>query len=557
MARRRTSTTRSRSSRQPAVPQVNTASSPALVWGIALVLAVSTIATYAAVRGFDYVELDDPVYVTENAQVRAGLTLEGVRWAFTTGTAANWHPLTWLSHMLDVSLFGVSPGPHHLVNVGLHVMSTLLLFLVLNRMTASPWRSGFVAAVFALHPLHVESVAWVAERKDVLSACFWMLTMAAYAKYVRHPSRLRMAAVTGIFALGLMAKPMLVTLPFVLLLLDLWPLKRWSRSEPRALIPLVIEKLPLLVLTAASSVITVVVQSRGGAMAGLQTVPLGLRIENAITSATAYLSKMIWPVDLSLLYSLPDRVATSHLAVSLLVLATITVLAFRSMSTRPFLLVGWLWYLGTLVPVSGIIQVGVQAMADRYTYIPMVGIAIMVAWAPAPSMVRSNAGRAIVAAAGLILVVAMAARTKAQLPVWQNNVTLFTAATMHTMGVDEYTAHLALAPTLMQEKRFDEARAHYERAKDLRTKSAEATHGVGLAYLHAGRIAEAIGPLEEAVSLAPEDPNPRSDLAVSYVRANRIDDAIREYRRLAAMRPNEPRFSQALAALLARRQTLP
>lgn len=523
------------------------------MWGIALMLAALTIATYAAVRGFDYVELDDPVYVTENAQVRAGLTLEGVRWAFTTGTAANWHPLTWLSHMLDVSLFGVSPGPHHLVNLVLHVTSTLLLFLVLNRMTASPWRSGFVAAVFALHPLHVESVAWVAERKDVLSGCFWMLTMAAYVEYVRRPS-LRMAAVTGIFALGLMAKPMLVTLPFVLLLLDLWPLKRWSRSEPRALIPLVKEKLPLFVLTAASSVITVVVQSRGGAMAALQTVPLGLRIENAITSATAYLSKTIWPVDLSLLYSLPAQVPASRVAVSVLVLAAITVLAFRSMSTRPFLLVGWLWYLGTLVPVSGIIQVGVQAMADRYTYIPMIGVAIMVAWAPGPSVVRSSAGRAIVAAAGLILIVAMAARTKAQLPVWQNNVTLFTAATMHTMGVDEYTAHLALAPTLMQEKRFDEARAHYERAKDLRTKSAEATHGVGLAYLHAGRIAEAIGPLEEAVSLAPEDPNPRSDLAVSYVRANRIDDAIREYRRLTALRPNEPRFSQALAALQARRQ---
>src|SRR5688572_24547144 len=262
MARRRTPTPRHQSKQSTAAPPVAARPSPALVWGIALVLAVLTLATYSAVRGFDFVELDDPVYVTENAQVRAGLTLDGVRWAFTTGTAANWHPLTWLSHMLDVSLFGVAPGPHHIVNLVLHVTSTVLLFLLLNGMTASPWRSGFVAAVFALHPLHVESVAWVAERKDVLSACFWMLTMAAYVGYVRRPSSLRMAAVTGVFALGLMAKPMLVTLPCVLLLLDLWPLRRWSPSRPGGLIPLVKEKLPLFVLTAASSVITVVVQNR-------------------------------------------------------------------------------------------------------------------------------------------------------------------------------------------------------------------------------------------------------------------------------------------------------
>jgi hypothetical protein len=536
-------------------PAIEVKSSPALVWGIALALVVLTIATYAAVRGFDYVELDDPVYVTENAHVRAGLTLEGIRWALTTDTAANWHPLTWLSHMLDVSLFGVSPGPHHIVNLVLHVTSTLLLFLLLDRMTGSPWRSGFVAAVFALHPLHVESVAWVAERKDVLSACFWMLTMAAYLGYVNRPSRLPMSAVAGVFALGVMAKPMLVTLPCVLLLMDLWPLRRWSPSSPRALGPLFKEKLPLFVLSAASSLVTIIVQSRGGAMAGLQTVPLGLRLENAITSTTAYLLKMVWPVDLSLLYPLPDRVAVSHLVVSLLVIAAISVLAFRTISTRPFLLVGWLWYLGTLVPVSGIIQVGVQAMADRYTYIPMIGIALMVAWAPSPSMTRSRIARAVVAAAGIALVVAMIVMTRAQLPLWRDNVTLFTAATMRSTGVDEYAAHLSLGATLLKEKRFDEARAHYQRANALRPKSADATYGLGLAYLQGGLPMEAIPVLEEAASLAPEDPDRRNALAVSYVRANRIDDAIREYRRLTAMRPNERRFAQALATLLARRRT--
>jgi hypothetical protein len=382
-----------------------------------------------------------------------------------------------------------------------------------------------------------------------------MLTMAAYVGYVRRPSRLRMAGVATVFALGLMAKPMLVTLPCVLLLLDLWPLRRWSVSSPAGLIPLAKEKLPLFVLAAASSVVTVIVQSRGGAMAGLQTMPPGLRLENAITSTTSYLLKMIWPVDLSVLYSLPDRVAASDLAGSLLVLLTITAVVLRSRTTRPYLLVGWLWFLGTLVPVSGIIQVGMQAMADRYTYIPMIGIAIMAAWAPGPSMTRSGVARAITAAAGLALVAAMAAMTRAHLPVWQDNVTLFTAATMRTMGVDEYTAHLTLGGTLLQEKRFEEARAHYQRANSLRPKSAEATYGLGRSYLHAGRAAEAIAPLEEAVGLAPDDSNRRNDLAVSYVRANRIDEAIREYRTLAARQPNEPRYSQALAALLARRQT--
>ncbi|HUR20767.1 MAG TPA: hypothetical protein VMZ90_08155, partial [Vicinamibacterales bacterium] len=285
-----------------AVPAAVAASSPMLKWGIAVALLALTAVTYSAVRGFGYVEVDDPVYITENAHVRAGLTAEGVRWAFTTGTAANWHPLTWLSHMLDVSLFGMSPGAHHLVNLGFHLISTLLLFSLLTSLTSSPWRSGFVAAVFALHPLHVESVAWVAERKDVLSACFWMLTIAAYVAYVGQPTRVRMAVVATTLALGLMAKPMLVTLPLVLLLLDLWPLRRWTPLSPGNLGPLIKEKLPLFALAVASSLITVIVQKQGGAMAGLQTVPLGLRAENAITSAAGYLLKMVWPVDLSLLY---------------------------------------------------------------------------------------------------------------------------------------------------------------------------------------------------------------------------------------------------------------
>ena len=487
--------------------------------------------------------------------MRAGLTLEGVRWAFTTGTAANWHPLTWLSHMLDVSLFGVSPGPHHLVNLLFHTASTLILFLVLHRTTASVWRSAFVAAVFALHPLRVESVAWVAERKDVLSTLFWMLTMATYGGYCRHSSRMRMAVVAGVFALGLMAKPMLVTLPFVLVLLDLWPLQRWSIAELRTIVPMLKEKLPLFVLSAASSVATVLAQSSGGAMAGLQAVPIGLRLENALVSSVTYLRKLIWPADLNLLYSLPDHISASELAVTALVLITITVVAFRSAKARPYLLVGWLWYLGTLVPVSGVMQVGVQAMADRYTYVPMIGIAIMLAWLPSQSLMRSVAARTTISVVAGAAVVAMIIATQNRLPVWRNNVTLFTSATMRTMGVDEYTAHLTLGATLLEQARFEEARAHYQEASTLRPQSSEAMYGVGLSYLNAGRSADAIGPLQAAVQLAPEDTGRRNDLAVSYVRAGRIDDAIREYKRLTELRPDEPRFAQALTVLLARRRT--
>jgi protein O-mannosyl-transferase len=530
--------------------------SPSLTWILAAGLLVLTALTYASVRTFGFVELDDPLYITENPHVRAGLTLEGVRWAFATNTAAHWHPLTWLSHMLDVSMFGVASGPHHVVNLLLHMGSTVILFLLLHRLTASPWRSAFVAAVFALHPLRVESVAWVAERKDVLSTFFWMLTTAAYVSYCRHQSRTRMAAVAGFFVLGLLSKAMLVTLPFVLVLLDLWPLERWSIAKPRTIVPMLKEKLPLFALSAASSVATVVAaRSNGEALAGLQELPLGLRLANAVISALAYLRKMFWPTDLNLLYALPDEITSAQLAGAALVLLTITVVVFRSARSRPYLLVGWLWYLGTLVPVSGLMQLGAQAMADRYTYIPMIGIALMVAWLPSPSMMRSTFARTSISVAAGLAVVSMIVATSNRLPVWRNNVTLFTAATMQTMNVDEYGAHLSLGATLMGQQRFEEARAHYEAANALQPKSSEALYGIGLSYLNAGRAADAIRSLEQAVALAPDDPGRRNDLAVAYVRSERIDDAIREYRRLTAQVPGEPRFSGALSALLARRRT--
>ncbi len=335
---------------------------------IALGLAALVAIVYAPVRHFDFVQLDDPAYVTENPHVLRGFTLEGLRWALTTGHAANWHPVTWLSHMLDVQLFGLAPGAHHATSVLLHLASTLLLFGLLARMTGAPWRSAFVAALFGVHPLHVESVAWVAERKDVLSTLFWMLTMWTYVAFVRAtPPRSSQARRRGfyvlmlaLYALGLMAKPMLVTLPFALLLLDWWPLERFGPFGPLGRFrrlkawPLVREKLPLFLMAAASSAVTVLVQQKGGAVSTLESNPFSLRLQNALVSAVAYLRDLIWPAGLTVIYPFPDAIPAWQTAGACIVLGGLSLIAYRLARRHSYLPVGWLWYLGTLVPVLGL-----------------------------------------------------------------------------------------------------------------------------------------------------------------------------------------------------------
>ncbi|HUL98834.1 MAG TPA: hypothetical protein VLU24_05335, partial [Mycobacterium sp.] len=344
--------------------------------------------------------------MTANPHVAGGLTWENVAWAFTTNHAANWHPLTWLSHMADVELFGMNAGAHHLTSLLFHAANTLLLFLLLRRMTGALGRSAFVAALFAVHPLHVESVAWVAERKDVLSTLFWMLTLLAYARYVEasslaaesRPGRLGWyALVLLLLALGLLAKPMLVTLPFVMLLLDVWPLGRLNRSAGpdaggpsrlpgsgrvrlRAAGALILEKVPLFVLVAASSAVTLVVQHRGGAMTAFRKYPFPLLLQNALVSCVAYIADMVWPAGLGMFYPLPSAIAAWKVAGATVLLAIASLIAIGAFRKRPYITVGWFWYLGTLVPVIGLVQVGLQARADRYTYIPLIGLFIIVAW---------------------------------------------------------------------------------------------------------------------------------------------------------------------------------
>ncbi|MHC4194038.1 MAG: glycosyltransferase family 39 protein [Planctomycetota bacterium] len=360
---------------------------------IYLTLVLATLAVYWQVHNYGFVNYDDPAYVSENQNIKSGITWDSIKWALTAGYAANWHPLTWLSHMLDWQLFGTDAGGHHLTNLFLHIANSLLLFTVLKRMTSALWPSAFVAALFALHPLHVESVAWITERKDVLSTFFWMLTVAAYLRYVERPSLGRYLLTLSLFALGLMAKPMLVTLPFVLLLLDHWPLGRFQLAQAvedsdgqrlklvsvssrwKMSYRLVLEKVPFFALSAISSVVTFIVQRSAGAVTPVEKLPSHIRVINALTSYLVYIQKMIWPSRLAMFYPYPDKTRLMWQAIAFApFFVFFSVAAIFLMHRRKYLFTGWLWYLGTLVPVIGLIQVGSQACADRYTYVPLIGL---------------------------------------------------------------------------------------------------------------------------------------------------------------------------------------
>jgi protein O-mannosyl-transferase len=406
-----------------------------LNWMLALLLALATFAVYSRTLRNPFVDFDDPGYVTQNQNVRQGLSTATLRWAMTSTAQANWHPLTWLSHALDCQLFGLNPVGHHLTSVLFHVLNVELVFWVLLQLTGARWRSWLVAALFALHPINVESVAWIAERKNVLCMFFFLLTLSAYGWYARKPNARRYLLVPGLFVLGLAAKPMVVTLPFVLLLLDFWPLQRvlrWtpapqtlSLSLPQApLWRLVLEKLPLLALSAASSWVTLVAQRHAMAT----DLPAVVRLANAITTYVAYLGKMLWPAHLSVFYPYNDRgIPWWQVLLCLLFLAGVSAAVLRARS-RPYLAVGWFWFLGTLVPVIGLIQVGEQEMADRYAYLPLLGIFVMLVWAGA-ELVQSRRWnlRVCAAAAGLVLA-ALWLLTWQQIGIWHSNYDLFTHA---------------------------------------------------------------------------------------------------------------------------------
>ena len=536
---------------------------------VCLALIAANLIVFASVWHHDFVNYDDDQYVTTNPVVARGLTWHGVSWAFTTGYAVNWHPLTWLSHMLDVQLYGLDPGPHHLTNLLLHIASTLLLFGLLHRMTGALGRSAFVAGLFAVHPLHVESVAWVAERKDVLSTLFWMLTLWAYVEYVRRPAASRSAVrryslVLLFFALGLMAKPMLVTLPFVLLLLDFWPLGRvrmgpnpaggWalSREEWARTVRLAWEKLPLLALAAVSSVVTFFIHyRRGGDVISLGRVPLNLRVANALVSYVAYIGKMFWPARLAVFYPYPHSVPGLWIAGALLALVAISVAVIRAGPRRPYLLVGWLWYLGTLVPVIGLIQVGDQAMADRYTYVPLIGLFIMVAWGVPDLLARwpLRLSRIALPSAAVLVILACAISARGQLQYWQDSTTLWTHALAVTTGNN--IAHNNLGIVLADQGRLDEAIDHYLEALRIKPDYADAHNDLGVALADEGKLDEAIAHYSEALRIKPDYADAHNNLGVALADQGKPDQAIAQYTDALRISPDSAKAHNNLGAALA------
>ena len=511
---------------------------------IYLLLILAILAVYSQVFHFDFVNFDDPDYIANNSHVRQGITADSIEWALTSAEAANWFPVTRLSHMLDVQLFGFSPGWHHLTNVLFHTLATLLLFAFLHRATGARWPSAFVAFVFALHPLHVESVAWVAERKDVLSAFFWFLALWAYVRYAERPGAARYLLVLLAFCLGLMSKPMIVTLPLVMLLLDVWPLRRWPLHRWAA--PLW-EKLPFFALSVAAAIATYAVQSGAGAAEAVE-IPLGLRAENALVSYAVYIAKMFWPTRLAVFYPYPQGLPLWQVATAALVLAGISALVVWRFRTQPYLTIGWLWYLVTLVPVIGLVQVGAQARADRYTYVPMVGLSIMLAWGAVSVALHWPRTRPAIVALATVACAACVPLTWVQVQYWRNSESLFQHAADVTSG--NYVAEHNLGTALMEEPgRLAQAIHHLEAAVRIKPDSARAHSDLGSALSKLPeRLPQVIGEYQLAVRFSPGSAIPHYNLGNALAAAGRLPEALAEWDTAIRLDPAyAPRLKQPMA----------
>jgi tetratricopeptide (TPR) repeat protein len=511
---------------------------------ICILLAAVTFAVYLPVRNYEFLHYDDDVYVTDNKEVQSGLSWHGIEWAFTTGHGANWHPLTWLSLMLDCQLFGVKSGPMHVVNVLFHIANSILLFVVLARMTKGVWQSAFIAGLFALHPLHVESVAWIAERKDVLSTLFWLLTMLAYVRYVERPSAGRYIAVPVLFAMGLMAKPMLVTLPFVLLLLDYWPLGRFSCPGFSVKVVL-LEKLPLLILSIASSIVTFIVQQRGGAVIASNRLLINERVLNAIVSYPAYLGKMLWPIHLAVLYPHPvNRIPAAEGLICAVIIILITVLCVYYVRRHKYLFVGWLWYLGTLVPVIGIVQVGSQAMADRYTYVPLIGIFIIITFGVTELFKEKPFRKIILGILAGVSLSACAVITTQQLKYWKDSLALFE----HTLNViNGSVMENNYANILIDKGRLGEATKYLSKAINLYPDSPDIRNNYGNALREAGRVDEAIEQFKIAIKINPDDEMAHYNLGLALTVKGDYEGAIQQFQLYAGTAVDLADIRQGLA----------
>jgi tetratricopeptide (TPR) repeat protein len=491
---------------------------------VCLTITLITTAVYYQVCTYDFTNYDDPDYVYENFNIQGGFTPEAIKWAFTTGHTGYWHPLTWLSLMLDYQLFGNWAGGYHLVSVLFHIVNALLLFHILRRMTAALWPSAFVAAAFALHPLHVESVAWIAERKDVLSTFLGLLTIWAYLRYIKRPGTAPYLLALLTFALALMAKPMLVTLPFVFLLLDYWPLGRVS-YERRVIYILIREKIPFFILSAVLSIATFLFQQSGGAVAELVYLPLKTRIFNTIFSYAEYIKKMVWPAKLAVFYPYPDQNRLILYAViSAILLLAVTILVLWLAKKHRYLFTGWFWYLGTLVPVIGLVQVGKQAMADRYTYISLTGLFIIIAWGVPDLLANWRYKRTALTMFATAIIVVLSVCAYFQVRHWRDSQTLF----KHAIGAtgENYTARLHLALYLLEQNRLDEAiEMHQKYLRDI-PDNAEALNNLGIALGKQGKFDEAIEYFEEALQIKPKYVSAHTNLSYVLLFQGKYDEAI-------------------------------
>jgi protein O-mannosyl-transferase len=521
---------------------------------VCLFLVVAILAAYWQLPGHDFLVFDDNKYITQNTHVHEGITWKNIAWAFSNTDFGYWHPLTWLSHMLVFQLVGLKFGMHHLTNLFFHIANTLLLFLVLKRMTGALWQSAFVAAMFALHPLNVESVAWASERKNVLSTFFWMLTIWTYIRYAECPGFYKYLLVLFVFVLGLMAKPMLVTLPFVLLLLDYWPLCRLNLTRLRSdnqeihtsktsgfqkspLLPLILEKIPLLGFSAICTYLSSLSIQRFGIGISTASVPMKLRIANALVSYVSYIKKMVWPHNLAVFYPYPKTLPLWQVSGAALLLVCISFLALRAAKSKPYLAVGWLWFMGTLVPVIGLVQAGLwPATADRFAYVPLIGLFMGIAWG-VPDLVfpwrRRKAGLAVIAATFFPILMAT---TWLQIRHWQNGVTLFT----HNLNVSRNNslAHNELGNALKQEGKFGKAMFHYSKALEINPNYAEAHNNLGYTLTQQKNYQDAIYHYNKALRIKPTYAEAQNNLGTALLYQGNYQDAIYHYNEALKSNPN-------------------
>ena len=513
------------------------------LWLMVTLLVLVTIALYWPAMRCDFINLDDPEFISGNPHVQGGLTWEGVKWAFhDTERAGDWVPLLWLSHMLVWQLVGANPWGHHLINVLLHAANTALVFLVFRRMTGATWRSLLLAALFGWHPLRVESVAWVTERKDVLSTLFWMLGLLAYAKYSEatqagnSKQKVWYGAALAMFVLGLMSKAMLVTMPFVLLLLDYWPLGRFKFYGVWRLVK---EKIPFFALAMAASVLTFMAQKQGGAVIDVEKLTLGARLGNALISYCRYLGKTFWPMDLAVYYPHPGHWPLEEILLASVLLCGISMLLFVKRRQYPFFLMGWLWFLGTLVPVIGLVQVSGQAMADRYTYIPSLGVLILTIWGAYELVKDWRYQKIASSAAGSAAIVLCIGLTRHQLEYWTDSEALFRHTLKVTKDVpNNYLPHKALGDALLNKGQIDGAISQYQEAIRLKPDDVRARSNLGAALFNGGQIDAAVNQFQEAIRLKPDYPDAHNNLGFILLYQGHTDEAISQFQEAIRLNPD-------------------